>query len=258
MKLHILSDLHLEFGAMPRNYAPPPCDVVILAGDIGTGRSGMAWAMTTFPPDLPVIYVCGNHELYGRSFALYQELKAKADATPNIKFLECESVEINGVLFIGATLWTDFCLYDDPVKAAIEAKFGMNDFRLIEGMSVDLWTSRNRFGREAIERALERHAGKPRVVVTHHGPSPGSIPTRFAGDAMNAAYVSRILQEMPEHLWPQLWAHGHTHDSFDYLANITTRVVCNPRGYVGHELNPDFKIDFVVDLGARELSEGEE
>ena len=27
----------------------------------------------------------------------------------------------------------------------------------------------------------------------------------------------------------QLWIHGHTHDSFDYVVN-GTRVVCNPRG----------------------------
>ena len=33
-----------------------------------------------------------------------------------------------------------------------------------------------------------------------------------------------------------LWVHGHTHDSFDYLVDRpgggTCRVVCNPRGYV--------------------------
>jgi hypothetical protein len=28
----------------------------------------------------------------------------------------------------------------------------------------------------------------------------------------------------------QLWIHGHTHSSFDYVV-AGTRVVCNPRGY---------------------------
>jgi hypothetical protein len=35
-----------------------------------------------------------------------------------------------------------------------------------------------------------------------------------------------------------LWTHGHTHEDFDYMIG-TTRVVCNPRGYVGHEAKAD-------------------
>ncbi len=35
---------------------------------------------------------------------------------------------------------------------------------------------------------------------------------------------------------PALWVHGHTHDSADYHLG-STHVVCNPFGYLGHELN---------------------
>ena len=62
MKLHILSDLHLEFGP----FEPPPTDaqVVILAGDIHVRTLGITWARKTFPHQ-EVIYVAGNHEFYG-------------------------------------------------------------------------------------------------------------------------------------------------------------------------------------------------
>jgi hypothetical protein len=35
-----------------------------------------------------------------------------------------------------------------------------------------------------------------------------------------------------------LWTHGHTHEDFDYHIG-STRVVCNPRGYVGYEARAD-------------------
>lgn len=248
MKLHTLSDLHLEFGKMPRNYRPPECDAVILAGDIGVGRSGMAWAMEAFP-DKPVIYVAGNHEFYNRHLVTqYSELREKAAGTTSIHFLENDSVEINGVMFIGATLWTDFNLYDDPAQAALKARSSMNDFRLIEGMDVDAWLNMNKVSSSFIEAALAEHAGKPCVVVTHYGPHPRSVHPKYGDDPLNAAYSSRILEEIPDEIRPRLWVHGHAHHSMLYDVG-RTRVVCNPRGYVGHELNPDFEQGLVIELG---------
>ena len=62
MKLHILSDVHLEFSMLeaPRTDA----DVVILAGDIAHGSKGILWARDSFPGQ-PIVYVPGNHEFYG-------------------------------------------------------------------------------------------------------------------------------------------------------------------------------------------------
>ena len=62
MKIHILSDLHTEFS----DFDPPEtdADVVVLAGDIGVGPSGIEWAADHWL-DRPVIYVAGNHEYYG-------------------------------------------------------------------------------------------------------------------------------------------------------------------------------------------------
>jgi hypothetical protein len=37
----------------------------------------------------------------------------------------------------------------------------------------------------------------------------------------------------------RLWLHGHTHHNFNYWIG-ETRVVCNPRGYVGHESMADW------------------
>ena len=65
MKIHILSDIHLEFGKWRRtqDVNAIDADVTILAGDIGVGLSGIDWALTF---RRPVIYVLGNHEFYGQ------------------------------------------------------------------------------------------------------------------------------------------------------------------------------------------------
>ena len=91
MRLHILSDLHLEFEP----FTPPHVEVeaVILAGDVSTGRNGLKWALKTFP-DRPVIYVLGNHEFYGQKLQkLIKELQELADGT-NIHLLENGSCSI--------------------------------------------------------------------------------------------------------------------------------------------------------------------
>ena len=62
MKLNILSDLHLGFGAM--DWPVNDADVVVLAGDVARPREAVAWALKF---DKPVLYVPGNHEFYGSS-----------------------------------------------------------------------------------------------------------------------------------------------------------------------------------------------
>ncbi|TSE13470.1 hypothetical protein C1D09_003815 [Mesorhizobium intechi] len=67
------------------------------------------------------------------------------------------------------------------------------------------------------------------IAATHHLPHAKSIPSRFEGDLLNAAFASD-LSEVIESGRPALWVHGHTHDSCDYKVG-STRIICNPRGY---------------------------
>ena len=103
MKLGILSDLHLSQGDLPLPGAG--ADMVILAGDIARPARAIAWA-SRIPR--PVLYVPGNHEFYGSSIeGALAELKRLAAGT-NVRVLDCEETLVDGVRFLGATLWTDF------------------------------------------------------------------------------------------------------------------------------------------------------
>ncbi len=235
MKIHILSDVHLEFGKF--RHTPPECDVAILAGDIGVGKQGAAWAKQTFG-DTPVVYVPGNHEFYGRA------LDMDFSAYPFV--LQNQVTVIGGVKFIGATLWTDFNLFGAAPLDSMCVVNGMSDFRVIEGMAKDRWLEIHLASRDFIEQELATAEGVPCVVVTHHAPSGLSVHERYGNDPFSAGYASRLESLMLNYA-PLLWVHGHMHDSFDYHVGAT-RVVTNPRGYIGVKTNRSFDPALVLEI----------
>jgi predicted phosphohydrolase len=134
MKLNILSDLHLGFGAM--DWPVNDADVVVLAGDISRPREAVAWALRF---DKPVLYVPGNHEFYGSSIdGALEELQHLCTGT-QVQVLDQRETVLGGVRFLGATLWTDFELFDDPPQRAAakaEAQRLMRDFSRIQNPRV--------------------------------------------------------------------------------------------------------------------------
>ena len=240
MKLHILSDLHLEM----RNHALAPpvtdADVVVLAGDIHRHAEGIAWAMQRFSSSR-VIYVAGNHEYYDgdwdRTIPMLRAAAVEA-GRDRLSFLEEDALVVDGVRFLGCTLWTDFDVYGEERRTELmdAALRSVVDFRTI-GTS----NASGEVGRLAPSQVRERHLASARwlagelerpfagatVVVTHHLPHRDSIAPRYDDDPRNGAFVSDLSRLMGK---SALWIHGHTHNSFDYVAS-GTRVVCNPRGY---------------------------
>lgn len=172
MKLHVLSDLHTEFS----DFDPPDtdADVVILAGDIGVGTGGIEWTVRRYP-ETPVIYVPGNHEFYGHDVRDTDQLFIGAPA--NIKVLNDDACEIDGVRFLGSTLWTDFKL-DGEGEAWFcrrKAKALLEDFTAIRNRG-RLFTPEDSVELHEASRAwlvseLQKDVDGLTVVVTHHLPA---------------------------------------------------------------------------------------
>ena len=249
MRIHVLSDLHLSQGTL--ELPPVDADVVVLAGDIARPRESIAWARAL---GRPVVYVAGNHEFYGSSFGATLDALRGLAAGSDVHVLDDQALVVDGVRFLGTTLWTDFALYgrgDLRAAAYVEAVRTLRDFSRIvhdDGTPFTPDACAGRFARHAawLEARLgEAHDG-PTVVVTHHAPSRRSIHPRFVGSWLNPCFVSDA-----EHLAGRaaLWIHGHTHDSFDYDLR-GTRVLCNPRGYAkgGVAENPSFDPALCVEV----------
>jgi Icc-related predicted phosphoesterase len=241
MRIGLLSDLHFEFydGDAWRDFVAcidvDALDVLILAGDI-CGASQLTRVLSAFCfKEVEVVYVTGNHEYYRSDFDAVHEVLARLDLA-NLHWLHNSAVEINGQRFVGTTMWFPH----HPAQTM--GTEDLSDFRLIEGFA-------ERVGEEnrAAQRFLEEAVRPGDVVVTHHLPSQRCVPMRFASSPLNRFFVcpqdELVLQRRPA-----LWVHGHSHASVDVELG-STRVVCNPFGYLGFELNENFDLRLTMEVG---------
>ena len=111
MKLFIASDLHGEMG--PHGYDVPvglDLDIAVFAGDIGRGPPlSTGCSVEQALRDRPVLFVAGNHEYYRTVLQdAAAEIRDRARGT-KVMFLDADVVPvIDGVRFVGFTLWTDY------------------------------------------------------------------------------------------------------------------------------------------------------
>lgn len=191
------SDLHLETGPFSMGKLDVPA-IAVFAGDTHHGPVGMPALKSV--TDLPVVAVAGNHDFWGSDyFEALAKLKADA-ATMGVHFLENQVAVVEGVRFMGATLWTDYAGGHPALMHY--GLWRMNDHRQI--MAARWWTAANKarflktFGQHALEhfegcfnpllardlhlktmrwldKALATPFDGPTVIVTHHAPAYESL-----------------------------------------------------------------------------------
>lgn len=261
MKVQYVSDLHLEFGDL----VLPGGEVLILAGDIceaknfksneyqvnnsfTTHRGRIDRYARFFVEECAkyqqVFYVMGNHEHYhGRFDQTYDVIN---DQLPNnVRLLEKDFVDYQGVVFIGATLWTD-CNKGNPLTVQ-DLKVGMNDYHTVKyydkeknlyhKLNPHITMKEHVQTLKKFEQLLEDHSDRTVVVITHHAPSTESINAIYRSDFhMNGGYASDCSEFVLRYPQIKYWVHGHMHIPVDYMIG-QTRVISNPRGYDGYEIS---------------------
>lgn len=263
MKIQLTSDLHLEFGGIEIPNAG--ADTLILSGDItvasvfekeeNTVRTRTESLFDQVCKDFKnVVYVFGNHEHYSGDYSRTTHILRDAlGHHKNLSILDTDAVDIDGVLFIGGTLWTNFDNNNPVVK--FDASRMMNDYRTvgngINGFHPDdammYHENMMKFIDDTYRTEMVKDTPRSMVVVGHHAPSKQSVDGRYATDRLAGAYSSNLDAFIESHPGICLWTHGHIHVNADYVIN-KTRVVCNPRGYDRYEVNPGFKLDMVVEI----------
>lgn len=269
MKIAVASDLHLEFEDIVLKNTEN-ADVLILSGDILIAEDLHNHAHFDYDPYTPgalaelgrrqasavrfrdflkrcsfqfphVIYVAGNHEFYhGRWRASLDHLREECARFDNVYFLEQDVKVINDVTFVGGTLWTD-CNRGDPMTLHALADM-MNDFRIIrndEHGYTKLRPAHTMYRHQQtvsyLRTVLADRKDHKVVVVGHHAPSYQSIAECYRKDhLMNGGYYSDLDEFILDHPQIKVWTCGHTHHRHHYYIGDTL-VVCNPRGYAGHD-----------------------
>ena len=276
MQLKILSDLHMQAGfdtlefkkfGIKLNSTDHQHQTLVLAGDELTwGRQYRSWMANVAHLFKHVVVVPGNHFYYGQDIKQVKmgvESWNAVECPSNVHLLDNRSIVLDGVHFVGSTLWTDMKKNDPLVKLAVEQ--GLNDFRYIHnggGMAGDQYLTAAatvEFHQTAlafIEKAVSEFQDMPTVILTHHMPSLQSVHEMYRSldnSGLNHGFASD-LDDFIYKLSPDYWIHGHTHSSCSYRMG-QTKVICNPAGIympdhfagLGFE-NPDFDPDLVVEI----------
>ena len=263
MKLRIMSDLHLEFMKTLDDFVIPAMQddkdtVLILAGDIHYGKHLPAVFEKFADRFRAIIFVYGNHEFYnGNMPAIPGKVDKAIEHLSNVYPLDPGTVEIDGVHFVGSTLWTDMDNHNQIVMW--DAGTTMNDYKRIRtGPKHEPWKRKLRPVDTTAIHIQERNymfetitplveAGKTVVAVSHHLPSYQCVSPTYSRDRLNGAYASELFEQVADSK-PVLWVHGHTHESNDFMLTDDTRIICNPRGYWPSDINDAFDIMLTVEV----------
>jgi len=244
VRIQYMSDLHLERHtdagkAFAASLDPTGVDVLILAGDITGGPRShfvqtIAYLCERFAK-AQLLYVHGNHELYHNDRSgIKRYMVQLLQKYQNLNWMKRTVVEVKGQRFVGAPLWYQYA----PEVMGILPNWA--DFEYINGLRAfinDEWKEDREF--------FDKELREGDIAISHFLPSKASVAPRWEGSRTNCFFVTPVDPLILDRK-PKLWVHGHTHDSIDTVVG-STRIVCNPYGYRGAELNPQFQDRAVLD-----------
>jgi len=283
MKIQLLSDLHLETHPQFQPTPAAGADLLVLAGDVGSYQRGSRLAGTHFGLErfsplpqfahwpTPVIFVPGNHEYDNQDFdEAHARLRRTCDELGLI-WLERESLLMDGVRFVGTSLWSDFDALAEDDAVSHPARYLQKREKAFRAANFYLSkTQGTRHGEPFLaEQVREQslacqawlkdaltaapYTGGPTVVITHFAPSLKSADPRYGLVPGTAGFCNVMDDLLP---YADLWMHGHLHAPSDYTvtgpradASVhRCRVVANPLGYAVKGEQETFQPAFCVEV----------
>lgn len=234
VSIFCISDLHLEMYEDPgKVYAAlkewPNADILVLAGDIGNPTTGykryLNFMQKCKDKYTHVVFVAGNHEYYGcecdqeRTRGFLREIAKESGAV----FLHRDSVLIEGVRIIGATLWSIISKKSSDL---------INDFKKSVFPSFIDYNREFVYDYDYLKAEIGKYKDSgPVVVVTHHLPSRRMIHQKFRTFEGNDAFATPVTEELSLRHVPY-WFCGHTHEHIS-SKEMKTLIYANPMGYPG-------------------------
>lgn len=241
LQLCIISDIHTElqnisdysFLGDPKELDPG--SILIMAGDLGSPtlayenyRDLLMEASLRYEH---VLIVPGNNEYRGGEYSLTMELLTKlVSEFPRVHLLDRSSVRIEGILFIGATLWSSV-VKEGFVNPAIDIAIPIEQREML-----------HRLDREYLEFTLSQHPYRSVVVITHHPPIHSfrerdiltSRVMKKTPDVLNSfAYYGNNLESLVDR--SRVWICGHVHIQWTNKVNQTP-VILNAMGTLNENL----------------------
>ena len=240
-KFRVISDLHLEgrdITTSAKDLIVTPEDSetnLVLAGDISNGSLFISsgWLYRHCIRFKNVVIVFGNHDFWHgypirKSAAIIKEMIEDLGIT-NAFLLDCDYVEIDGVLVVGATLWTDLKKGDPMIEFNLP-RYMVGDVSCkVDShtwLNAHEWSRLHRAHKSYITQVLSSNPSAPALVVTHHSPLLNMAPVYFRGRESNYFFESDLSEMILDYPQIKAWVFGHVHNQTEtYIGD--TRVLCN-------------------------------
>lgn len=269
MKLWIWSDVHLEISNSQIDFTRPDADIIVIAGDLTYADCVSEVAKDIIDRyQLPIIYAAGNHEYYGShqrgsSFETDQLILRLAERDSDswshkLYVLDEDTVVINDVRFVGATLWTDFKLNlknESQLSARMRNSENLlRDFTSIRMRSGERFSAAdmiklNASNADYIKSQVSENFDGKTVIVSHHLPHPACIGEKYRDSEANYLFSNSedAFNDVLDSGRVDAWICGHSHQATDVVVG-KTRVVCNPFGYDFEQGRNGFRENMVIEV----------
>lgn len=253
----------MSFLWLPSEMSEDAQTALVIAGDLWTDRkflnrkypTGESWLARVSRRFKYVIFVLGNHDYWSTNMS-HEPKKIKAELQVqelnNVYLLENDVLILDNVKFVGSTLWTDYNRHDlslmmDADKLMNDYKkirFGTNSYKKVT--SANLYNTHINSRNFIFQNSVKDNEEQKIIVVTHMPPSSKSVESKYLENPkpINYLYYSSMEEKINESEI-DIWMHGHTHNCANYKIG-ETKVLANPRGYVGHfslGFDPCFRLE---------------
>ena len=247
--IRVVSDIHLEHYTEEPLFeniiTPCSTDILCLLGDIGNPRqeiyeSFIRWCVNNF---ITVLVIAGNHEYYNSTIDDTNILISNICNKNGAIFLNNLVYIYKNYAFIGTTLWSYV-----PNPAKKEVSNFLNDYKLIQGLTVDVTNQLHKNCVKFLIEKIEQYKNNYTIIVlTHHSPSlSGTSYPPYEQKITNFGFSSDQSELIK---LVDLWMYGHTH--YNHPGNVFYKfnkpLVSNQRGYV-NRFSKNYNKNFVINL----------
>lgn len=255
----VFNDLHLEHVNYPDGYEVdrPHADLIICAGDTWRGEIERGFAfLAHLARGKPIIATLGNHCHSGGEIFETNRAAKELARQYGIHLLQDSAIEVLGVTFVGATLWTDGQLADGEI---LSNSIVSTDLRVAtqigeQTLTYGAMAQIHAHSRRVLADFIDGHDGRtPLVVVTHHAPHRLCLAPEYRTGAA-AGNSASDLSDLTDSGRVQLWVHGHVHQNVDLVRPGGTRIICNPAGR--QFSNASFDDGMTVEIHSAHRTEG--
>ena len=248
MKLQIMSDIHSDQRDDSPSFSKD-VDALVIAGDLTNNGKHLdhIFNRISSTTTVPVIVVLGNHDYYSYRYNSFrkavEDYKRVASKYSNIHILARETLELDGVNFIGATLWTDY----DKGRGICAAIAAMPCFKYLEvdDRLVNYQDILDEYKRDVAFIGDNMSDSLKNVVITHHVPTFNFMPPKYRRSHVNGAFCTNLNDFILDNQ-PDVWVCGHTHTHFTGSIGDCT-LYCNPWGY-DFEGETGYMENFIIEV----------